>query len=158
MGKKTAYIELNTTNQISFLHNRFTQKHFSYLGITFFPCVTVTSLSQILSLNFDYFVLDIGVINAHTEKIFFNSDTRFLVCSLSKWKVQKTREKLENLFQHNKNYMANVTVLNNLAIGKSHFLSISDLSLRIIPFPFIPNPFHLKPDVFHVFHQFLERN
>lgn len=128
------------------------------MGITFYPCVTVTSLSQILSSNFDYFVLDIGVINAHTEKSFLRCDKRFLVCSLSKWKAQKTKEKLEKLFQQNKNYMANVTVLDNLAMKNHLFLSISNLSLHIISFPFIPNPFHLKPDVFHVFHQFLERN
>lgn len=158
MGKKTAYIELNNTNQIGYLHNTFTQKNFSYLGITFFPCVTVTSLSEILSLKFDYFVLDIGVVNAHTEKTFFSCDTRFLVCSLSKWKAHKTKAKLENLFQQNKNYRANVTVLNNLAMKNYYFPAISHLSLCIISFPFIPNPFHLKPDVFHVFHQFLERN
>ena len=137
MGKKTAYIELNNTNQIGFLHNTFTQKNFSYLGITFFPCVTVTSLSAILSLKFDYFVLDIGIVNAHTEKSFFSCDKRFLVCSLSKWKAHKTKEKLEKLFQKNKNYMANVTVLNNLATENYHFSAISHLSLRIISFPFM---------------------
>lgn len=156
MGKKTAYIELNTSNQISSLHKRHVQKPFNYLGIGIFPCVTVTSLSEILALNYDYFVLDIGVLNAYTLKDFLKCDQRFLVCSLSKWKVQKTKEKLEKFFQYNNINTAHVTVLCNL-VEESKVLNFSNLSFPIISFPFIPNPFQLKPDVFHVFHQILER-
>lgn len=157
MGKKTAYIELNTSSQISSLHKRHVQKPFNYLGIGIFPCVTVTSLSEILALNYDYFVLDIGVLNAYTLKDFLKCDQRFLVCSLSKWKVQKTKEKLEKFFQYNNINTAHVTVLCNLVEEESKVLNFSNLSFPIISFPFIPNPFQLKPDVFHVFHQILER-
>lgn len=156
MGKKTAYIELNTTNQISSLHKKRVQKTFSYLGITIFPCVTVTSLSGILALNYDYFVLDIGVLNAYTLKDFLNCDQRFLVCSFSKWKVRKTEEKLATLFQSNNIKAGHVTVLHNLMLKKEKS-KFSSLSNPIIFFPFIPNPFQLKPDVFHVFYQILER-
>ena len=157
MGKRTAYIELNTTNQIGTLHKKSSHKQFSYFGITIFPCVSVTSLSEILRLNYDCFVLDIGVLNARTIKNFFDCERRFIVCSLSKWKSQKTLEKIENLFQQNQNYKANVTVLDNLSTEKSNSLSTSNLSFPVISFPFIPDPFQLKPDVFHVFHQILER-
>ena len=123
-----------------------------------FPCVTVTSLSEVLALNYDYFVLDMGVLNAYTLKDFLKCDQRFLVCSLSKWKVEKTKEKLENLFQLNNINTAHVTVLYNLMTEKenSKFFTFSNLSFPIIAFPFLPNPFQLKPEVFHAFHQILK--
>lgn len=158
MGKKTAYIELNTTNQIHFLHKNMFQKHFSYFGITFFPCVTVTSLSKILDLNFDYFVLDFGVINTHTATCLLSCDQRFIVCSLVKWKMQKTEEKLKELIQHKNFQKVHMTILHNLSTEKSCFFNFSNQSFRVVSFPFIPNPFHLKPNTFHVFHQILERN
>ena len=123
-----------------------------------FPCVTVTSLSGILALNYDYFVLDIGVLNAYTLKSFLKCDQRFLVCSLAKWKMQKTKEKLENMFQSTHMMTGQMTVLHNMMPKKekSKFFNFSDLSFPIISFPFIPNPFQLTPDVFHVFYQILK--
>ena len=159
MGKRTAYIELNTTNQISTLHKKRVPKPCSYLGITIFPCVTVTSLSGILALNYECFVLDIGVLNTYTIKDFLKCDQRFIVCSLSRWKIEKTREKLEELFQLNNINTVHVTVLSNLMAEKEKFkfLNFSDCSFPIISFPYIPNPFQLEPVVFHLFYQILER-
>ena len=58
---KTAYIELNTTEQIKSLSQNNTTDPFVYKGIHIFPSTKVTSLSDILSQNFDYFILDMGV-------------------------------------------------------------------------------------------------
>lgn len=158
LGKKTAYIELNTTNQIYSLNVCKKNKNFSYCGIDIFPCVSVTSLSEIIGLNYDFFVLDMGVLNTYTIKEFFKCESRFIVCSLSKWKLHINRERLEKLLHQTYTNQAQVTVLNNLSAEKSTFSIRSRLDMPIISFPYIPNPFQLKPEMFYVFHQILERN
>lgn len=157
LGKKTAYIELNTTNQIQSLSPKQNEKYFSYMGFDIFPSITVTSLWEILCLNYDYFVLDMGVLNTYTAKEFSKCEHRFLVCSLSKWKIHQTLEKVEKFCQQTYIPKEHVTVLNNLKMQKSTFALFSTLPVKVISFPFIPNPFQLKPDTFHVFHQILER-
>ena len=124
-----------------------------------FPCVTVTSLSEIMALNYDYFVFDMGVLNSYTVKEFIKCDQRFLVCSLIKWKRGKTIEKLEQFFQSNHLETVHVTVLDNLQMNAKiiHFPASSELPFPVFSFPFIPNPFQLKPIDFRAFHQILER-
>lgn len=133
-------------------------KKFSYYGIDIFPCVTVTSLSEILGLNYDFFVLDMGVLNTYTMKEFSKCELRFIVCSLSKWKRHTTKERLEKLLHQTYMDQVQVTVLNNLSMVKSAFSIHSTFTMPMISFPFIPNPFQLKPEMFYVFHQILERN
>lgn len=132
-----------------------TGKNFSFLGIDFFPCVTVTSLSEILSKKYDYFILDMGVLNIYTAQEFSKCDKQFLVCSLCKWKKAQTKEKLNHLYNQTYIHQECVTVLDNLQVRKS---IISTLFENRIPIPFILNPFHLEPDLFRVFYQMLERN
>lgn len=154
LGRKTAYIELNTTNQIYSLSHGRNKKSFSYLGIDFFPCVTVTSLSEILNKNYDYYILDMGVLNVYTAREFTKCDKQFLVCSLSKWKQQQTLEKLNQLFQQTCLYPGRVTILDNLQAKKSTFFSKFENRISI---PFIPNPFQIETNLFCVFHRILER-
>lgn len=121
----------------------------------FFPCITVASLSEILCKKYDYFILDMGVLNAYTAQEFSKCDKQFLVCSLCKWKKTQTEEKLRQLYHQTYIHQECVTVLDNLQ-GKKSTPSI--LFDHRIPIPFISNPFHLEPDLFHVFYRMLERN
>lgn len=154
LGRKTAYIELNTTNQIYSLFHGRNKKTFSYFGIDFFPCVTVTSLSEILNKNYDFFILDMGVLNVYTAREFSKCDKQFLVCSLSKWKKHQTMEKLNQLFQQTNLNQRRVTILDNLHSKKSTSFSMLDNRITI---PFIPNPFQIETNLFCVFHRILER-
>ena len=149
MGKKVAYVELNTTNQICTLTRNRKNAPFSYIGIRIFPCITVTSLSEILALDFDYFVLDMGILNTYTSKEFFKCNKRFIVSSLCKWKKEYHLEKMKSLHSKSNQTEKDVTIICNLCTKKS--------SPSMISFPFIENPFHLKPSVFHAFYQILER-
>ena len=63
---KTAYIELNTTDQIKSLSPKNSLDPFVYKGIHIFPSTKVTSVSDILSKDFDYFILDMGVLTKYT--------------------------------------------------------------------------------------------
>lgn len=158
LGKKTAYIELNATNQIRALSPKKDTSFFSYLKIDFFPCTTITSLPEILQLNYDYFILDMGVLNTYTAKEFSKCEKQFLVCSLCKWKYHQTKEKIVKLLQQTNIHQENVIILDNMREKKSIFNTFFFLSMNRILIPFIPNPFQLEPSLFKVFHQILERN
>ena len=154
MGRRTAYIELNTSNQIYSLSVGRIKKNFTYHGITFYPCVTVTSLPEILNKDFDFFILDMGVLNIYTAKVFANCDKQFLVCSLVKWKEQQTLERITKLFEQTYLHQEQIVFLNNLQTKGSTLFSTFKHRISI---PFIPNPFQIETQLFHVFHQILER-
>lgn len=154
LGKKTAYIELNTTNQIYSLSHGRNQKSFSYLGIDFFPQVSITSLTEILNKKYDFYILDMGVLNVYTATEFAKCDKQFLVCSFSKWKKQKTLENIKQLYQKTNLCQERVILLSNLEGKKSNS---SPWFTNRISIPFIPNPFQLEPNLFHVFYHILER-
>lgn len=158
MGMKTAYIELNTTNQIRSLAQNIETSNFSYKGIAVFPCVKVASLSEIFSMNYDYFVIDMSVLNTYLAREFAKCHYQFLVCSLCKWKIQSTIEKIEHLFQLTNLSQEYVTVLSNFGIKKSKVLSFSHNRFKVVTFPFIQNPFQLQPKEFAIFTKLLERS
>ena len=155
---KTAYIELNTNNQICSLSLNTKENPFFYMGIKIFPAVNVTSLWDILRMDYDYFVLDMGVLNAYTAKEFAKCHHCFLVCDCSEWKYKYTEEKVEQLFQYTKLSQDHVTVLRNFGIKKSTLPIFSKYHFKIKTFPFIQNPFQLQPVVFKDFKKLLERN
>ena len=154
MGMKTAYIEFNATNQIRSLGNSREAKSFRYKGITFFPNASVTSLTEILQYDFQYYIVDMGVLTLHTVPDFLRCDKSFLISSPGKWRICQTQEKIDYLFKKNQNQM---TVIMNLRENESKqaIFSIKEDSLS---FPFVKNPFHIEPSQFHSFSQILERN
>lgn len=156
MGKKTAYIELNATNQIRSLSSGTGSKSFSYLGFDLFPCTTLTSLPEILRMDYEYFILDMGVLNHYTAGEFFKCEKQFLVCSFSKWKKAQTMEKLERLLTNNHYTQAECLIILSINSKKESTLTMShSLTFRMKPIPFIPNPFQLPSEFFAFFGKLL---
>ena len=149
MGMKTAYIELNTTNQIRVLSKDKEKPSFTYKGIVFYPNTSVTSLSEILHKNYRYFVIDMGVLNTYTTTEFLRCDKQFLICSQSKWRYPQIQKKIENLFKSNQKKNCIQSIM-NLSQKESTFHLFPE-SCEHIFMPFIPNPFHLEPKHFNVF-------
>ena len=143
---KTAYIEFNTSNHIKTLNKKRDTTFFSYQGIDFFPDTSVTSLLEILKMNYHYFVIDIGVLNTYTVREFLRCDQQFLIRSQGKWRLESERMQLANIFKTN-TFQDRTTMIQNLS-GTPDYRH----------FPFIENPFHIKTSHFHVISQILERN
>ena len=150
-GKKTAYIELNANNEICSLVKNCRIDSFPYMGITIFPHRTFTSLAEILHLDYDYFVLDMGVLNAYSAKEFAKFEKQFLVCSLSKWKRKKTIEKLSMLLETTHIPPEYVTIICNCSEKESKLKVSPTISFSVISVPFIHNPFQLDTDIFPLF-------
>ena len=98
---KTAYIELNPSDQISSLKNKDCRTRFSHYHIDFFPNSTLSSYNNILSGKHQYYVIDFGVLNINTLNDFMRCDIKFAICSLSPWKTTSLTKFL-NLFIDNK--------------------------------------------------------
>ena len=155
LGKKIAYIELNTTDQICCLAKQRNCSCFSYMGITFFPSKTITSLHEVLIMPFDHFILDIGVLNTYTVTEFAKCNEQFLVCSLCEWKKALTLEKIDQFMQKNYLHQEYVTILGNVDIKKSKLSVSPSVTCRFFPLPLIENPFHLDWNHVEFFHQLL---
>lgn len=152
---RTAYIELNATNQICSLAPGTEKKQFSYMGITIFPCTAFTSLPELLRMNYDYFILDMGVLNIYSAKEFIKCEKQFLVCSLSKWRRNRTLEKLQELVDTTHMDRKSLHVL---ACGSKNESTLSipkGPAFKMLSIPFIPNPFHLSSEFFSFFRKIL---
>ncbi len=153
LGMKTAYIEFNTSNQIRTICQKKEKPFFTYKGIVFYPDTNVTSLSEILHKDYQYFILDMGVLNTYTIREFLRCDKPFLICSPSKWRRSQSKEHLENLFK-NLHYQ-HCKVIMNLCEKESNFSPLLE-SCEHIPFPFFQNPFQLETKCFHAIYQILK--
>ena len=142
---KTAYIELNTTNQIKSLSTKDSTDSFVYLGIHMFPSTKVTSLHEILNKEFDYFILDMGVLTNYTASEFSKCQKKFLVCSFCEWKKRISLKKVQELFQQTNLNQEELILLKTFENkSKDSFL----FSMHAKTFPPLPNPFQIPVDMF----------
>jgi hypothetical protein len=155
LGKKTAYVELNATNQICSLSPGTGKRPFSYMGITIFPGTTHTSLPEILRMDFDFFILDMGVLNVYTANEFARYDRQFLVGSLSKWKRKHTLKQIEHLILNSRLHRDYLLILGNDDKKESKKTFFFEDGFRVCPIPFIPNPFRLDSELFSFFEKIL---
>lgn len=106
-------------------------------------------------MDFDYFILDMGVLNVYTAKEFAKCEKQFLVCSLNKWKRKPTIEKISQLLKNTYMHQEDITILGNCS-NKESILTLSpSVRFRMIPMPFITNPFQLHSEFFTFFEKIL---
>lgn len=142
---KTAYIELNTTNQIKSLAKREITDSFTYLGIQFFPSTKVTSLSEILNRDYDYFILDMGVLTNYTAQEFSKCHKQFLIGDFCQWKTASTWSKIKDLFQNTCLNREKVMILKNFT-NESTSPNLTKYHTKVIPS--FSNPFQLSVTMF----------
>ena len=146
-GRKTAYIELNASNEISSLATNCRMDMFTHLGIHIYPHRTFTSLAEVLRLDYDYFLIDMGVLNTYSAREFAKYENQFLVCSLSSWKRKKTKEKLCKLLETTDIPTEYITILSNCCKKESTFKVSHTTSFPVLFVPFIQNPFQLHLEI-----------
>ena len=112
----TAYLEVNATNEIYQLNPKHTTGKFTYMGIDFFPEVTLRQLPELLQMKYSCFVLDFGVPNAYTFPEFLRCGLKFCVCSYSPWKRQQYDDFYRHYNKNNELHHTHVKVLGNYEI------------------------------------------
>lgn len=145
LGMKTAYIELNPSNQIHTLISNQRKPSFTYKGVVFYPNTTVTSLPEILRMDYRFFVLDMGILTTYSTTEFLRCDKSFLVSSPSKWRYSQIEEKIQKLFQVQQQNC--FSVIMNLTEKESTYKIFSHIC-EAHCFPYISNPFQIEPKHF----------
>lgn len=153
-----AYLEVNSTNEIHNLNTTNTCNDFKYLGIHFYPAVTLDTLPEILQMKYNYFVLDFGVTNQYTKLDFLQCDTKLAICDLSSWHRDNLVDFIEN---YSNNIRGNVIFLGNpgeINQNSSTLKSSRVSGLKILRIPFFEDPFHLTSQYFGFLKKVIERN
>ena len=126
------------------------------MGIALFPNATLSSLSTILQMDFEYFILDIGVLNTYTAEQFSHCHKQFIVGSLNIWKRQKTLEKIELLLKNKTMDQDMVTFIRISNEKESTHSLFSKPFKKIVDAPYIPNPFQISFDSFGFYETLLK--
>lgn len=153
-----AYIEVNATDEIKYLNPKSNSEDFVLLGIKFFPLATLASLPAILRLDFDFFVLDFGQLNAYTLNEYRRADIQLAVCAAAPWQSMAFDEFLLFLENNYKNYWKNITFIGNAGTKENHKKIHRQIHKDILSLPFFPNPFLITSEAFCFFEGIVERN
>lgn len=145
-GRKTCYVELNATDEISYASGEL-----SHIGVDFFPSVTLQALPKILNLNYDYIILDFGTLNQYTMNEYERCNYKYAICPLQPWKKRSLENFLEMLQKNNNKYREHITLIGYTEIKEFK-------SKDIIGIPFFQNPFQITSNEFIHLEKVLERN
>ena len=137
-------MELNTSDEIRFIKGGTHKDVFYHMGIALFPNVSPSSLSDILDMDFEYFILDMGVLNTYTIEQFSHCQKQFIVGSLNSWKRQKTLEKISTLTKNTMIHQDKVIFIRAPEEKESNFSLFSKPFAKIVDAPYIANPFHIS--------------
>uniref|UniRef100_UPI0040566078 hypothetical protein n=1 Tax=Agathobacter sp. TaxID=2021311 RepID=UPI0040566078 len=153
--KKTAYVELNASDEIRFLKRGTKKECFHYMGFALYPNATLSSLPDILQADFEYFILDMGVLNTYTAREFSHCHKQFIIGSLTNWKRQKTLEQIDSLLKNNMIQQDKVTFIRVSDKKESTFSIFPKPFAKIVNAPYFPNPFQISYESFGFFQRIL---
>lgn len=109
-------------------------------------------------MDFEYFIIDMGILNVYTAAEFSRCQKQFLVGSLCEWKKAHTLEKIRLLFNTTNLHQEYITLLGDGVKKESKLVISSNLSLRVLPIPFIHNPFRFGTELFSFWGKLLATN
>lgn len=123
---------------------------FSHNNIDFFPSVTLATLQDILRRNYNFFILDFGVLNPFTINEYERCNLQYAICPTLPWKRNEFYKFIQMFKNNNSKFQDNITF-----IGYSKQKEIHSIDITAIPF--LSNPFQITSDEFIYFEKVLER-
>lgn len=138
------------------------------MGITIHQNVTFNHLPEILSLGYDYIVLDMGVLNQYTLPEFWRNDIHFVLGHSYPTKGPYYHNFINFIFSSfrgenlNKKHLKELKIRRNISFLDSlglkdnakNFYKQYQVSLDIVPF--IQNPFQLTSNEWRFFQALLK--
>jgi hypothetical protein len=141
--KRTAYVELNRSNQIHALADDRDAEMFRFMDIVCYPRAIAEDLPRILAERYTYVILDLGVLASETNRDFYRCDLKFIIGSVSPWKSDRFLEVLESLLYHTNVSQEHILIMGNLG-SKENLKAFERLSrLSVCAIPVLQNPFQL---------------
>ncbi len=153
---KTALVEIGKNRALFALSEDAEEMYddlsaFIYEGIHVFCNVSKDYLTGILNGNFDYVFLDITDNEKPSVEEFMRAERKFLVCSLSKWRIGDLENCIDRIFPSYGNN--NIKLVTSIAVYKTKKTALkgkvfSPYSIETYAMPFIADPF--DPDKSHM--------
>lgn len=147
--KKAAYLELNGTHAISALADQSGSNSFYYYGMNLFPNGTFLQLPEILSQSYDYFVLDLGVLNPNNYREFLQNDLGLVVGSVCPWKSAQYGAFLQKYFHNKTDRPETIRYLGTFGIKEDLKQFAHRYGFPVTSFPYLENPFQLSSVNWH---------
>ena len=121
--------------------------------VCYYPQVLSMHVPQLLNASHELFVLDLGCEQENWQE-FLRCDLKYLVASLSPWRVNQAERFMENHeCEPIKNYITALLTVTGNVYEKKRFQRAYHVPVRTIPF--IPDPFLLVKDQLPFFQQLL---
>ena len=158
LRKRTAYVEINGSNQICHLSGNKDAERFRYMDIVCYPHAIQEDLPHILGERYSYIVLDLGVLTSESYWDFCRCDLKFVIGSVSPWKTDRFFELLESLLYNMNTRQDHVILLGNLGIKETIKPFEQFCHLPVYAIPFLPNPFQLTTANCTFFQEMLAKN
>lgn len=115
-------------------------------------------LPDLLQREYDYFILDMGILNQHTAQEFARCHKKYIVADCSPWKVEQSIQNLEHLIKQKYINQEQVIILGNPMKKESIYSGILKNFSKFISVPHIKNPFQIASVDFVFYEQMLSEN
>ena len=85
-------MEMNASHEIALLNKREeatldSKLYFRKKGVDYYPDLTIRKMTELLHRDYEYSILDFGVLTPHTRPEFLHCDKRIVLCNVSPWKT-----------------------------------------------------------------------
>lgn len=153
---RTAYLEVNASHAIGTLSpEKDPTIPFHYQRVSYYPDVTLRQLPERLHLPHKYKILDFGVLNTYTFPEFVRCDHYVVLTNVSIWKTKQLTQFIEEIKKTNigKDYKTNIHFLCTGDLKKDRDRIERAYGIRVIPVPFLANPFQVSSKHFGFFEQ-----
>lgn len=153
---RTAYLEVNSSHEIAALSSKKDQTiPFRCNGVSYYPEITLRQLREQLHLQHKYKILDFGVLTPYSFPEFVRCDYCIVLTNVSIWKDRQLLQFIEELKKTNlgKDYKTNVRFMSMGNLKKDRKRVETSYGIRVIPVPFLENPFQVSSHDFGFFEQ-----
>lgn len=153
---RTAYLEVNSSHEIAALSSKKDPTiPFRCNGVSYYPEITLRQLREQLHLQHKYKILDFGVLTPYSFPEFVRCDYCIVLTNVSIWKDRQLLQFIEELKKTNlgKDYKTNVRFMSMGNLKKDRKRVETSYGIRVIPVPFLENPFQVSSHDFGFFEQ-----
>lgn len=153
---KTAYLEVNASHEISTLSRAHDPSaSFRHQGVIYYPELTIRKATEILSLNYEFYILDFGALTTHTMLEFKRCDHRIVLTNVSIWKSLHINQFAQQLQKNNIPW----DTVKTIGIGgiKNDYERLNrDYRIHAVPMPLLEDPFHITSGCFRFFEEIMK--
>lgn len=155
-------MEMNASHEIALLNKRGkasndSKLYFRKKGVDYYPDVTIRKMTELLRRDYEYSILDFGVLTPHTRLEFLHCDKRIVLCNVSPWKTTQFDKFVHELKKY-KLSLEEVRFVNTYGdmIKKNQEQIYKQYGIRVDPAPLLCDPFHITSECFHFFEQLMK--